>query len=68
MELTEMLTKLIDTAKKADLDLRKFSRGNTSAGVRARWTMQEVRMQAKDIRSKIQSTRKQRKAMRKENA
>lgn len=60
MELTEMLKSLITTASAAELDLRKFSRGNTAAGVRARAVMQDVRSQAKGIRAEVQRIRKTR--------
>ena len=62
MRTTDMLQNLVMTAKEAEVDLRKFENGNTSAGIRARWKMQEVRQKAKSIRAEVQRIRKKRKA------
>lgn len=62
MKTTEMLEDMVETAKKAEVDLRKFDNGNTTAGIRARKVMQKVRRKAKGIRQEIQRLRKERRA------
>ena len=60
-ETIPLLEKLIKTAQGTELDLRKFEHGNSAAGVRVRRVMQNIRAQARNIRTEIQEIRKLRK-------
>ena len=62
----DMLYDLVRKAQGLEADLRKFDNGNASAGIRARWGLQNVRMRAKNIRKEIQRVKKLRRVERQE--
>lgn len=62
--LSEITQEVLATEK----DARKFDNGNTAAGIRVRKKMQEIKALTKLARKEIQSTRKERKYAKKNQA
>lgn len=50
----DLLIDIIETAQSAKKDTEKVLKGNKSAGIRVRRTMQDIRNLAKEIRALIQ--------------
>lgn len=53
-KIEKMYDKMLKMLLTIQLDIKKFDMGNKTAGIRVRWSMQEVRKQAKSIRVEIQ--------------
>ncbi len=61
-QLMSKLGQIVSMIDEAEPDMRKFERGNATAGIRVRAKMQDIRRMAKSVRVDIQSIKKVRKA------